>query len=59
MPPRKNSNILIVAYNKLEQWQFRIVNKQGQIVQEKFNFSTPKEAEKSGSHWINNNLQDR
>lgn len=50
------SNLLIVAYNQSEKWQFRAVNKEGEIMKESYNFTTPEEAEKNGSHWINKYL---
>ena len=50
------NNLLIVGFNKLYQWQFRAVTKEGKIVAEIGNFSRAEEAEKVGKEWINNNL---
>lgn len=50
------TNILIVAYNKSHKWQFKVINKEGKIVQETCDFATAEEAKKIGSDWINHNL---
>ena len=49
-------NLLIVGYNSQDKWSFRVVTKEGKIVQEIPNFSTPESAEKEGNIWIENNL---
>jgi len=50
-------NLLIVGYNAQDKWAFRVVTKEGKIVQEISNFLSPELAEKEGNIWIQNNLQ--
>lgn len=49
-------NLLIVGYNQSQQWQFRIVTSNGDVVQEKNNFPTAPSAMTEGEKWINENL---
>lgn len=48
-------NLLIVGYNAQKKWSFRVVTKEGDIVQEIGNFLTPESAEENGNNWIKNN----
>ncbi len=50
------SNLLIVAFEKINQWQFRAVNKEGEIVKEEYNFLTAEIAKEVGENWIKENL---
>lgn len=49
-------NLLIVGFNQSDNWQFRAVTKEGEIVKEVAKFNTPEEAEKIGKNWIKLNL---
>lgn len=50
-------SLLIVGYNPKDKWSFRVVTKEGKIVQEISNFFTPELAEENGRIWIANNQQ--
>ncbi len=49
-------NLLIVGYSSSIKWEFRIVNSEGKIVQEKNEFDTAQEAFNRGKLWIEDNL---
>lgn len=49
-------NLLIVGFNQSDNWQFRAVTKEGEIIKEVASFNTPEEAEKTGKNWIELNL---
>lgn len=50
------NNLLIVAFDKTNQWQFRAVNQEGKIVKEEYHFLTAEIAKEVGENWIKEKL---
>lgn len=45
-------NLLIVIHQNTKGWLFRLVNSQGQVMEEKPGFETAIEAEEAGRGWL-------